>query len=274
MAGLRRSCVASSLGALGVLAAALAAGAGDLPEIVARGALKVIVNPDVHRPEFFSVRPGTPKGFDHEVLDGFVQLQRVKLEVVVVSGWDALIPALLEGRGDVIAGRFTATEGRRKLIDFTSEVFPYRLVVMTRKPGKVVRTLDALKAERVGTTRGTNMAEALAQAGVPAASIDDTIPTGGYADALRSGRITAAVWGVESAIASQREDPDIQLGMFLGPPGSLAYGVRKGDAALLKALNEYVENVRRTPTWSRLVVKYFGDAAPEVLKKARAESRE
>jgi len=35
--------------------------------------------------------------------------------------------------------------------------------------------------------------------------------------------------------------------------------VRKDDAALLQALNEYIDNVRRTTTWSRLVVEYFGN---------------
>jgi hypothetical protein len=28
--------------------------------------------------------------------------------------------------------------------------------------------------------------------------------------------------------------------------------------------------VRRTPTWSRLVVEYFGSSAPEILRKARS----
>jgi ABC-type amino acid transport substrate-binding protein len=62
------------------------------------------------------------------------------------------------------------------------------------------------------------------------------------------------------------------MGLFLGPPTSLAYGVRRGDGELLKALDEYIENLRRTTTWSRLVVKYFGEMAPDVLKKARTES--
>ena len=48
--------------------------------------------------------------------------------------------------------------------------------------------------------------------------------------------------------------------------------LRKGDAELRGALDEYIENLRRTPTWSRLVVKYFGEMAPDVLKKARTES--
>jgi hypothetical protein len=59
--------------------------------------------------------------------------------------------------------------------------------------------------------------------------------------------------------------------MFLGPPRSLAYAVRKQDAELKRALDEYIGAFRRSPSWSRLVVKYFGEAAPDVLKKARAD---
>jgi len=47
--------------------------------------------------------------------------------------------------------------------------------------------------------------------------------------------------------------------------------VRKGDSALLAALDAYVDNVRRSASWNRLVVKYFGDSAPEALRRARTE---
>ena len=82
---------------------------------------------------------------------------------------------------------------------------------------------------------------------------------------------STVVLGIENAISAQRRDPELQLGVFVGPPSSLAYGVRKEDTALLAALSEYVTNLRRTPTWNRLVVKYFGASAPEVLRKARGE---
>ena len=252
------------------LAAALPA--ADLDDVKKAGAVRVIVNLDRRRPEFFADASSPRPGFDQEVLRGFAALHRVTLTPVFVNGWDALIPALLAGKGDVIAGRFTATDTRRKQIDFTHEVFPYRLVVITRKPRPVITTLEELRRERVGTSKGTTMVEALEAAGVPASARDETIPTGGYVDALKAGKVTAAVWGVESAIASQQEDPDLQLGMFIGPPGSLAYGVRKEDAALLKALNAYIDDLRHSPTWSRLVVKYFGAQAPEILKKARSNT--
>jgi ABC-type amino acid transport substrate-binding protein len=259
----------AALFALWVASASGAAPAADLAEIKAAGTLRVLVMPDVKRPEFYSLKPGSPPGFDAELLEGFAKLHRLKLQVVPQGGWDALIPALLDKKGDLIAGRFTATEGRRKTVLFTSEVFPSRNVVINRKPRKPVTTLEQLKGEKVGTNKGSSMAEAIAAAGVP--NVDDGLPPGAYDEALKSGRVTAALWGVESAIALQKDDPEIQLGMFLGPPLSLAYAVRKDEPELLRALNEYVENVRKTPTWSRLVVKYFGEAAPEILKKARAQ---
>jgi ABC-type amino acid transport substrate-binding protein len=253
--------------ALAVLAPA-GAPAADFPEIQKRGTLRVLVMLDQRRPEFFTLDHKTP-GFDHEVLQQFAQLHHVFLEPVPVASWDSLIPSLLAGKGDLIAGRFTVTESRKKLVDFTVEVFPTRNVVLTRQPHRVVQTLEELRAEKVGTIKGTSMAEAIAAAGVPPARVDDAIPTGGFAEALKAGRITAAVWGVESAIATQREDPAIRIGMFLGPPSSLAYAVRKDEDALRHALDDFISNLRRTPTWNRLVVDYFGAAALDVLKKAR-----
>jgi ABC-type amino acid transport substrate-binding protein len=245
--------------------------AADLPDVRARGTLRVAAVLDPNRPEFFADRPELPPGFDHEILQGFAEKNRLQLDVVPVAGWDAIVPALLSGKADVAAGRLTDTETRRKSIDFTVEVFPSRLVVITRKPHRVVATVDELLGEKVGTMKGTSMAEAIATLGVPRENVVDDIPTGGFVAALKSGRVTAVVWGVESAIASQREDPELQLGTFVGSHASLAFGVRKTDPALAAALNEYVEAFRKSPAWNRLVVKYFGESAPAILRKARGE---
>jgi membrane-bound lytic murein transglycosylase F len=255
------------------LAAALLEAAGaaaDMADVKARGTLRVLGVVRNQADDFLSQTPGV--GFDREVLEGFCNLHGLKLEVVPLRNWGDLIPALLQGRGDLIAGRFNVTPARLERIAFTAEVFPSRHVVMTRRPHRVVSSMEALREERVGTVKGTSMAEAVAAAGVPPARVDDSIVTGTLPEALRAGRVTAVVLGVENAISAQRADPEIQLGAFVGPSSSLAYGLRREDAALLAALNEYIGNLRRTPTWNRLVVKYFGAAAPEVLRKAREGS--
>ncbi len=245
--------------------------AADLAEIKARGTLRVLYVPS-HAPDEFFYPPNQERpGFDRELLDGFAQLQRVKLEPVPIPAWDELAPALAKGRGDLVAGRYSVTDSRRKLVNFSAEAFPTRHVVLTRKPTRVVTTLEELLHERIGTVRGSSMAEALAAARVPSGRIDDSLRPGLQAAALADGRVTAVVMGVENAISEQRRDASLQLGMFLGPPGSLAYAVRKEDPELQRALDAYIESARRSTAWSRLVVKYFGEAAVEVLKKARAE---
>jgi len=243
----------------------------DFTEVKERGTLRVlaVIVPD--EPEFISDQKGDRPGFDREVLDGFARLHKLGLELERVESWDALVPSLLKGRGDVIAGRFTATESRRRQIEFTSEVFPIRNVAVTRKPREPVASLEALKRETIGIVKGTSMGDMLLTAGIPAASIVSDIPAGGAFAALRSGRISCTVDEVAGAIMAQRADPELQLGVFVGPPASYAYGVRKADTQLVAALNEYIDNLRRTATWNRLVLKYFGEAAPEILRKARLQ---
>jgi ABC-type amino acid transport substrate-binding protein len=252
-------------------AAGPAPASADLSEIHARGTLRVLAVVVEDEPEFFSLKPGGAPGFDHEVLQAYCQLRKLKLEVVPVSSWDALVPALLGGKGDVIAGRFTVTESRKKRIEFTSEVFPTRNVAITRRPHRVIRTLEELKQEKIGIVKGTSLAEAVAAAGIPPSAVDDSIPAGGVPAALKSERITCSLDELAGAIVGQRRDADLQIGLFLGPPGSYAFGVRKDDPELLRNLSDFVDNLRRTPTWNRLVVKYFGENAPEILKKARGE---
>ena len=252
-----------------VLLLAVPVGASDLEAVKARGSLRVLAV-DLKEPDEFFQFKGNP-GFDREILEGFATLHRVRLEPVAIAAWDDLVPALLADRGDLVAGRFTVTEERRRRIAFTRETFPTRNVVLTRKPTPPVTSLEALRALRVGTVRGSSMAEAVARAGVPEANVDDTIRPGGLPSALAAGKVKAIVLGVEYAVVARRDDPQIEIGMFVGPPGSLAYGLRKEDAALLAALDAYIENLRRTATWNRLVLKYFGESAPEVLRKARQE---
>lgn len=258
-----------TLGLLLSLATARTGETRDLPGIQKQGTLRILAV--VADEEAYFIADAPRGGFDWELLEGFARLHKVSLELVPVSGWDGLIPALVKSRGDVIAGGFTDTEARQKQIEFTAETFPTRSVVVTRKPTRRIAALDELKGERIGTVRGTAMFDDLVAAGIPPASIDDSIPSGGIPQALKEGRITAGVDGIEAALIASASSPDLQIGLFLGQPASLAYGVRKDDGQLLKALNEYVANVRRTPTWSRLAMKYFGASAPEILKKARGK---
>ncbi len=210
-------------------------------------------------------------GLERELLESFARLHGIKLQVIEVPGYDDLIPALLEGRGDIIVGNITVTPKRAKAIAFTAEILPTRSVVLTRRPHRVVHTIEELRQERVATIAGSSMAEAVAAAGVPPGSIDTSTGRQSPSGLIGSRGITAAVEEVAAAVSQARGSPDLQIGMFVGPPGSTGWGVRKTDTVLLATINEYLGNVRKTDTWARLVVKYFGQDTLDILRRARGD---
>jgi ABC-type amino acid transport substrate-binding protein len=244
--------------------------AADLPEAAARATLRVVFARDTY-PEAINLQPNAAPGLEREMLDAFASLQRLTVEFVVVPTGAERIPALLAGKGDMIAGAFAMTDERRKQVDFTVEVFPAHNVVITRRPHPRIETLEELRRARVGTMKASSWAEAIAAAGVPKENVDDSyLVADEVLAALRAGKVAAIVMGTGWAFVETKKDPQLEIGLILSR-ASRAWAVRKDSPQLLKALDDYITNVRRTSTWSRLVVKYHGEAALELLRKARNE---
>jgi len=272
---LRFYIVASGVGIALLTGPSITASGLDLREIRERGTLRVIAHFDALRPEFFSSDPEAP-GFDYELLKGFASLEGLELEVIEVSGGsDSRLAALSQEKGDVVAGRLAALPERRSTFGLSVEVFPARFVLVTRQPTPALETLDELRRYRVGTVRTSKaLMNVVESAEVPPDRVDSAFAEPSeFLSGLQSGRVSAVVWGIESALPARKEDPRVRIGAFTGPPSSLVYAVRKEDADLLRALDEYITNARRTLTWNRLVVKYFGDTAIEVLEAARDSGR-
>jgi ABC-type amino acid transport substrate-binding protein len=241
----------------------------DFAGIRARGALRVLAAAD-ENPVWFSMNPSPKPGFEREILEGFARLHKLELVLVPVARWDQAIPDLLKGRGDVLAG-VNATAERQKLIDFTGELLPSLHIVVSRRPHLAIRSLDDLRAQRVGVIPDTTWAEAVAAAGVPASRVESLPDVAACVEGLRSARITATVMDVTDYLLQRRTDAALEDGVALGSAGSSAWGVRKTDPDLRRELNLYLENVKRTPTWSRLVIEYFGDDGLRVLGRAHGQ---
>ncbi|HET8646440.1 MAG TPA: hypothetical protein VFO85_13180, partial [Vicinamibacteria bacterium] len=68
--------------------ALLAVPAPDLPEVNARGTLRVLAVVRNQADDFMSEEPG--RGFDRQVLEGFCGLHKLKLEVIPMRNWGDL----------------------------------------------------------------------------------------------------------------------------------------------------------------------------------------
>ena len=244
-----------------VLLAARAPARADMKEVKARGVLRILAGQDEN---WFSIDASGPPGFEREVLEGFARLHGLRFEAVAIERWEDAIPMLLAGRGDVLAG-VNDTEARRRTIDFTAELLPARSVVVSLRPAPVVGTLAALRAAKVAVVPESTWAEAATNAGVPASSLVRVAGVPEALAALRASRASAAVVDVVDYLQHRRRTPELQLGLSLGSAQSSAWGVRKSDPELRKALDAYLAEFRHHPGWSRLLVKYFGEDAPLVL---------
>ena len=244
-----------------------AAGALDLDAVKTRGTIRVIVAAD-EAPETFARQAGGDGGFERELLEGFARLHALKLDVVTATGYADRIPMLLKGDGDVIAAIFDTPE-RRRQVDFTVEVMPTHNVAVTLKPRPPVTRLAELRALKVGVIKGAKPAETAVEAGVPPAALVRFDRREELVDALERGEIAAGILPVSELALAAKRLPGLQAGATVGEPGKVAWGVRKEDPALRHALDEYLGNVRRGSSWSRLIVKYFGDQALRVLGRNR-----
>jgi membrane-bound lytic murein transglycosylase MltF len=247
-----------------VLVAAGEAGAGDLPEIKRRGVLRVVASSTTDA-LFFSNDANAP-GLLHELLRGFAALHELKLETQT-STTEQRVRELTAGRADVIP--MTSFDADATQVAFSAEVFPKVYVAVTRRPGPTVRTVAALRKLKLGI-HGRNREEMLARLGVPFTDVGREADVLGL---LRGGSFDATVVSLDSALVAQAGDPDLQVGMVVGDPVSRVFGVRKTDAALLAALDDYVANTRKSGAWQRLVVKYFGPRALEILKSTQTAAR-
>jgi ABC-type amino acid transport substrate-binding protein len=238
------------------------------PAPAAEKTFRVLVMPDA-RPEFFAAeRNPVHPGFEREILEGFVRARKMRLTVIRAENWDDLMAQLRDGRGDIIAGHFTDTEERRKTIDFTHGIMPTQTVLITRKPGPRITTPEDMQKRKIGAVKGGASLKAVLAAGAPRANIDDSANQDGMVELLQSGRVSALARALPLAILNQREDPELELGMFVGARTQFAWGVRKDDTKLRDALNEHLAMVRGTGAWQRFVVKYFGEAAVDMIKQA------
>jgi ABC-type amino acid transport substrate-binding protein len=261
-------CAACAALLLAVLAGSPVAVA-DLDAIAARGSLRVLAELD-DDPVWFSAKGGDAPGFEREILEGFARLHRLRFEVVAVDSWANAIPMLLEGKGDLLAG-VNDTPARRRQVSFTAELLPARNVVVTRRPQPPILTAEALRGARLAVVPHTTWAEAVAAAGVSASSTVAVDDLASAIEALRGGRATATVTDVLDFLVRRRTDKDLQVGMTLGAALSSAWAVRKTDPQLRQALDSYLAQLRGSPNWSRLLVKYFGEDAPAVLGREAAK---
>ena len=135
---------------------------GDWEEIRQRRMLRALV---VYSRTLYFVDRGTQRGVTYEVLKAFeddvnrrLRTQTLRFHVVFVPvARDQLIPALLEGRGDIAAANLAVTPERQRLVDFSAPVIDdVRELVVTGPSGPKLSRLEDLSGQPVHVRRSSS----------------------------------------------------------------------------------------------------------------------
>ena len=124
----------------GVAAAALAKWTGDLDGMIERRLIRVLTT---YSKTTFFIDQGTPRGLVPDAFKLFeddlnkrLKNEHLRVQVVFVPlAHDELVPALLEGRGDIVAAGTLIADWRREKVDFTNPTRSGVAVIPVTGPG-------------------------------------------------------------------------------------------------------------------------------------------
>lgn len=216
----------------------------------------------------------TPTGVPFTFLDTKTNsIQGVMVDLITEIGKDAgfqvqiepmqfsaLIASLTSNKISIISAAMFATAARKEVIDFSDPVYTYGEGLLVPKTDtKSYTALEDLRGEIVGAQVGTAFVDALKKTGLFAdVKAYDTIP-----DILRdvnTGRLKAgfADYPILAYNLEQGGFPEARLVDSYKPTiiGTVAIGVRKGDAELLGKINASLAKLRANGEVDKILDKW------------------
>ncbi|MRS15777.1 transporter substrate-binding domain-containing protein [Enterobacteriaceae bacterium RIT691] len=208
---------------------------------------------------------GELQGFDIDLGNAICKEAALKCSWVE-SSFDSLIPGLVAKKFDAINSAMNITEQRRKSIDFTQPIYRIPSQLVGKAGSGMQATPEGLQGKTIGVLQGsiqeTYAKEHWEKHGVTVVSYKDQNMA--WADLL-NGRIDASLVMSAAGQAGFLSKPQGKGFGFIGKPVSdetilgsgIGYGLRKGDAATKKQLDDAIDKVRADGTITKLAAKYF-----------------
>jgi lysine-arginine-ornithine-binding protein len=228
--------------------------AQSLAEIKKRG--KLIVGTEPTFPPFeFVDEKNQVVGFDIDIANELSKRLGVKLEIVNLP-FDSLIPALLQGKIDLIIAGMTITEERAKVVDFSKPYFEANQAIVVRKDGKFEpKKLEELVGKKVAVQLGTTGDLVVSEInGVQVVRFQK------FTDAfleLQNGRVNAVVLDEAPAKAYVKKFPKFLISAVVNTGETYGIAVKKGNKELLNFVNQTLDILKSSGTYNKLIQKWF-----------------
>lgn len=208
---------------------------------------------------------GSLSGFDIDLGNAICAELKVRC-VWVEQPFDGMIPALRAKKFDAILSAFSATEVRRKQVDFSHRLYNGPSALIAKEHSNLLPTAESLKGKTVGVVQGSAQ-EMFAKSEwsphdvtIHSYQSQDQV----YID-LINGRLDAAFQPAVQGDLGFLQKPQGKGFSFAGEPltdkrltdDGVVIGIRKGDDPLREKLNTAIAGIRASGEYEKLASKYF-----------------
>ncbi|MBC6457882.1 ABC transporter substrate-binding protein [Actinomadura sp. HBU206391] len=212
------------------------------------------------KPEMYLDAAGKPAGYDVDLLNKLATELGVKLNIQNLD-FNGLIPGLQSKKFDMVSVGFSATEERKKVIDFTRAYVPYTSVLAVGQNDTSPATVDSYNAKgKTITALQGSTGEQLAKKSFPQAKVSSFSDQNAALLQVATGRAQGSV--VEDYILAQyqKSNPNQVKKAALPQPLDLSYGawaVQKGNSTLRTKLDAFLCKAQKDGTLAELYKKDF-----------------
>lgn len=216
---------------------------GDLEQLKDRGQLRILLPPYSDDANYLP-RHGFPLHFETELLSRFANNIGLEPVWIYVNSFDALIPTLLQGKGDVVAANLTITDQRKKIIAFTVPVTIVREQLVMRA-GDNIKTRKDLSGRKIAVRKATSYwdsVQALKQDNprLKIEVVEEKIPIETILERVANKVYDLAVAdsNLVEAVLSYRDQLNVAFDISGNRP--VAWGVRPGSHQLKAELDRFL----------------------------------
>lgn len=204
---------------------------------------------------FEYLEDGKIVGFDIDLMEAIGEEIGYEVEWVNMS-FSGLIPALQSKKIDMIIAGMSATEERKKAVDFsTSYHNGKQVIVMNEKDEKKFKMLGGLKGMTVGAQLGSIQEKIAIEEGAKDVASYDSF-TGAILD-LKQEKIDAVILSSATVPGYIKSNPTLKPMEYIEPrSGGSAIAIPKGSSELQGKLNKAIEKLKSDGTYDKLIKKY------------------